>query len=105
MTPKDTSQTLPYSESAYLEENDFVIMGNFNVDSLYFDDDSTSDLDVYHWVIDDSLDTTTKSTDYTYDRIVSTDNNAINIIKSVFKNWKSKGKGGNNNNTYTPLVF
>ena len=27
----------------------------------------------YYWVIDDSVDTTTKSTDYTYDRIIITD--------------------------------
>ena len=27
----------------------------------------------YYWLIDDSVDTTTKSTDYTYDRIIITD--------------------------------
>jgi hypothetical protein len=48
-------------------------MGDFNADGSYFDEDSTSDLDEYAWVIDDSIYAITKSTDYTYDRIVLTD--------------------------------
>jgi len=64
---------LYYSQSVYTDEEDFIIMGDFNADGSYFDEDSTSDLDEYTWVIDDSIDTTTKSTDYTYDRIVLTD--------------------------------
>ena len=47
-------------------------MGDLNADGSYFDEDSISDLDAYYWVIDDSQDTTTMSTDYTYDRIILT---------------------------------
>jgi hypothetical protein len=39
-------------------------MGDFNADGSYFDEDSTLDIDEYNWVIDDSIDTTTKSTDF-----------------------------------------
>jgi len=64
---------LEYAQIIYPEEQDFIIMGDLNADGSYFDEDSTSDLDEYYWVIDDSKDTTTKSTDYTYDRIILTD--------------------------------
>ncbi|WP_406670220.1 endonuclease/exonuclease/phosphatase family protein [Methanolobus sp. ZRKC4] len=64
---------LEYSQSIYPDEQDFIIMGDLNADGSYFDEDSTSDLDEYYWLIDDSEDTTTKSTDYTYDRIILTD--------------------------------
>jgi endonuclease/exonuclease/phosphatase family metal-dependent hydrolase len=64
---------LEYAQSIYPEEQDFIIMGDLNADGSYFDEDSTSDLDDYYWLIDDSVDTTTKSTNYTYDRIILTD--------------------------------
>lgn len=76
---------LAYAQSVYQEENDFIIMGDFNADGSYFDEDSTSDLDQYHWVIDDSVDTTTKSTDYTYDRIVLTDSSDLVGDSGVFR--------------------
>jgi len=34
-------------------------MGDLNADGSYFNEDSSSDLDAYYWVIDDSQDTTT----------------------------------------------
>jgi len=54
---------------------DFIVMGDLNADGAYFDEDGTSSLSSseYYWVIDDGVDTTTKSTDYTYDRIIITD--------------------------------
>ncbi|WP_292464540.1 endonuclease/exonuclease/phosphatase family protein [Methanolobus sp.] len=64
---------LAYAQSQNPDEGDFIIMGDLNADGSYFDEDGTSDLDAYYWVIDDSQDTTTKSTDYTYDRIILTD--------------------------------
>jgi len=64
---------LNYSQALYPEEGDFIIMGDFNADGSYFKEDSTSDLEDYYWLIDDSEDTTTKATDYTYDRIILTD--------------------------------
>jgi len=50
-------------------------MGDLNADGSYFDEDGASTLSgsEYYWVIDNSVDTTTKSTDYTYDWIIITD--------------------------------
>lgn len=76
---------LNYTQSAYPDEEDFIIMGDFNADGSYFDEDGTSDLDAYTWVIDDSLDTTTKSTDYTYDRIVLTDSDDLADDFGIFR--------------------
>ncbi|KXS43136.1 MAG: metal-dependent hydrolase [Methanolobus sp. T82-4] len=76
---------LSYAQSQNPEENDFVIMGDLNADGSYFDEDSTSDLDAYYWVIDDSQDTTTRSTDYTYDRIILTDDSDLAGDSGVFR--------------------
>ncbi|AKB85380.1 endonuclease/exonuclease/phosphatase family protein [Methanococcoides methylutens] len=76
---------LEYAQMSYPDEGDFVIMGDFNADGNYFDEDSSSDLDAYFWLIDDSIDTTTKSTDYTYDRIVMTDTSDIVGDHGVFR--------------------
>ncbi|WP_406669858.1 endonuclease/exonuclease/phosphatase family protein [Methanolobus sp. ZRKC4] len=76
---------LEYSQSIYPDEQDFIIMGDLNADGSYFDEDSTSDLDEYYWLIDDSEDTTTKSTDYTYDRIILTDDSDFTGEFGVFR--------------------
>jgi deoxyribonuclease-1-like protein len=50
-----------------------ILMGDFNGDCSYFDEDDTSSplrSGEYSWLIGNDLDTTTKSTDCTYDRIV-----------------------------------
>jgi endonuclease/exonuclease/phosphatase family metal-dependent hydrolase len=66
-------EALEHAQNVYSDEQDFIILGDFNADGSYFDEDSSSDLDDYYWVIDDTQDTTTKATDYTYDRIILTD--------------------------------
>ncbi|UGV41691.1 endonuclease/exonuclease/phosphatase family protein [Methanococcoides orientis] len=76
---------LEYAQRSYPDEGDFVIMGDFNADGNYFDEDSSSDIDGYFWLIDNSLDTTTKSTDYTYDRIVLTDASDLSGENGVFR--------------------
>lgn len=76
---------LAYAQSQNPDEQDFIIMGDLNADGSYFDEDSTSDLDAYYWVIDDSQDTTTKSTDYTYDRIILTDDSDLAGEYGVFR--------------------
>jgi endonuclease/exonuclease/phosphatase family metal-dependent hydrolase len=81
----ELDDVLSYAQSQNPEENDFVIMGDLNADGSYFDEDSTSDLDAYYWVIDDSQDTTTKSTDYTYDRIFLTDDSDLAGDSGVFR--------------------
>jgi endonuclease/exonuclease/phosphatase family metal-dependent hydrolase len=59
----------------YLNEGDLVIMGDLNADCDYFKENSQSPLrssDYYYWIINNSVDTTTKSTDCSYDRIIIT---------------------------------
>ena len=56
-------------------EKDVIIMGDFNADGSYFDEDDTSNLfkaSGYNWLITNDMDTMVK-TDYTYDRIVILD--------------------------------
>ena len=56
-------------------EHDIIIMGDFNADGSYFDEDDTSNLfkaSEYKWIITNDMDTMVK-TDYTYDRIVLLD--------------------------------
>ncbi len=67
-----------YAQSVYPDEKDFIVMGDLNADCSYFDEDSASTLSSsdYYWCIDNSVDTTTKTTDCTYDRIIIT-NSAV----------------------------
>jgi len=55
-------------------EGDVVVMGDFNADGGYFDEDGASffKAEGYHWVVENSIDTMTK-TDWTYDHIVLLD--------------------------------
>ena len=61
-----------YAQSTYPDERDFVVMGDLNADCSYFDEDSNSTMSgsEYYWCINNSVDTTTKTTDCTYDRII-----------------------------------
>ena len=63
-----------YAQSTYPDEQDFIVMGDLNADCRYFDEDSNSTMhgSDYYWCINNSVDTTTKSTDCTYDRIIIT---------------------------------
>jgi endonuclease/exonuclease/phosphatase family metal-dependent hydrolase len=55
-------------------EGDVIVMGDFNADGGYFDEDGPSPFKGvdYNWVVDNGVDTMTK-TDWTYDRIVLLD--------------------------------
>lgn len=60
------------AESKFADD-DFIVLGDFNADCNYFNekaDSSALEGPEYYWVIEDSADTTTKSTVCTYDRIV-----------------------------------
>jgi endonuclease/exonuclease/phosphatase family metal-dependent hydrolase len=62
-------------QAAKPNEKDIIVMGDFNADSTYFDEDDTSNLfkaSEYKWLIRNDMDTMVK-TDYTYDRIVVLD--------------------------------
>ena len=60
--------------TAYPSEPDVVVMGDFNADGRYFDEESVCPLRAseYHWLIGNDCDTTTGDTEMTYDRIVIT---------------------------------
>ncbi len=70
----DLPKVVDDAKSKYQGEGDFIVMGDLNADCNYFKEDSQSPLKSsdYYWVINNSVDTTTKSTDCTYDRIVIT---------------------------------
>jgi hypothetical protein len=55
-------------------EGDVIVIGDFNADGSYFDEDGPSPLigEGYHWIVQNSYDTMTK-TDWTYDRMVLLD--------------------------------
>jgi deoxyribonuclease-1-like protein len=56
-------------------EKDIIVMGDFNADGTYFNEDDTANLfkaSEYKWLILNDMDTMVK-TDYTYDRIVVLD--------------------------------
>ena len=63
-----------YAQSTYPDEQEFIVMGDLNADCSYFDEDSSSTMSSsdYYWCINNSVDTTTKPTDCTYDRIILT---------------------------------
>jgi endonuclease/exonuclease/phosphatase family metal-dependent hydrolase len=63
-----------YTQSKYPTEEDIIVMGDLNADCRYFDEDSYSTMNSsdYFWCINNSVDTTTKNTDCTYDRIIIT---------------------------------
>ena len=70
----DLPKVVDDAKSRYQAEGDFIIMGDLNADCNYFKENGQSPLRSadYYWVINNSLDTTTKSTDCTYDRIIIT---------------------------------
>jgi len=58
------------------QETDVLLLGDFNADCSYLSDSERLDIRLWQdpkfvWWIDDNADTTTKSTDCAYDRIVS----------------------------------
>ncbi len=63
-----------YARGAYPLEQDFIVMGDLNADGSYFNESGPSPLrdEGYTWLITNDLDTTTKSTNATYDRIIIT---------------------------------
>lgn len=61
-------------------DNDVILMGDFNADGSYYDEDDMDEPlrdSSYYWVIGNEVDTMTK-TDWTYDRIVMLDSTYSN---------------------------
>jgi len=63
-----------YTREKYPTEEDIIIMGDLNADCTYFDEDSDCSIcgSEFFWCINNSIDTTTSTTDCTYDRLVIT---------------------------------
>ena len=70
----DLPAVVENAKGRYQGEGDFIVMGDLNADCDYFNENSQSPLrsSDYLWVINNSIDTTTKSTACTYDRIILT---------------------------------
>jgi endonuclease/exonuclease/phosphatase family metal-dependent hydrolase len=70
----DLPKVVDDAKIRYQGEGDFVVMGDLNADCTYFKESDPSPLrsSDYYWIINNSVDTTTKSTDCTYDRIIIT---------------------------------
>jgi len=68
----DLPKVVEDAKSRYQAQGDFILMGDLNADCSYFQENAQSPLRSadYYWVINNTLDTTTKSTDCTYDRII-----------------------------------
>ena len=68
----DLPAVVENAKGRYQGEGDFIILGDLNADCDYFNENSGSPLrsSDYYWLINNSVDTTTKSTDCTYDRII-----------------------------------
>ena len=74
-----------YAQSTYPDEQDFIVLGDLNADCSYFDEDSASTMhrSEYYWCINNSVDTTTKSTNCTYDRIIITNSTVADFSGEV----------------------
>jgi endonuclease/exonuclease/phosphatase family metal-dependent hydrolase len=70
----DLPAVVENAKNRYQGEGDFIILGDLNADCNYFNENSGSPLrsSDYLWVINNSIDTTTKATTCTYDRIILT---------------------------------
>ncbi len=70
----DLPKVVEDAKGRYQGEEDFIVMGDLNADCGSFDEDGSSQLKSsdYLWVINNSIDTTTKATNCTYDRIIIT---------------------------------
>ncbi len=60
------------AEARYNNDDDVIVLGDFNADGSYFNENTTECLRGigYNWAIGNSIDTTVAATDNTYDRIV-----------------------------------
>lgn len=79
----DLPDVVEDTKNVFPNETNFIILGDLNADCRYFDENGESPLknSDYFWVINNSLDTTTKSTVCTYDRIIITTETVADYTK------------------------
>lgn len=71
--PDDVENEINALESIVSDEGNVIVLGDLNLDCTY-DDGSNGDFEGWNYLINDNEDTTTKSTDCAYDRIILNDN-------------------------------
>jgi endonuclease/exonuclease/phosphatase family metal-dependent hydrolase len=71
---KNLPMVVEDARSRYQGEDEFIVLGDLNADCTHFKVNSSSPLrsSDYFWLINNSVDTTTKSNDCAYDRIIMT---------------------------------
>src|SRR4030095_8995417 len=71
----DLPLVLSDAQARFPDEKDFIMLGDMNADCSYLKQSDNISLrnSSYTWIVPDSADTTTKSTDCTYDRIIILD--------------------------------
>ncbi len=67
-------EVIDYARQSFSEEEDFIVLGHLRADCQYFDVQGPSALisNEYIWLIDNTLDTTIRTDDCTFDRIIIT---------------------------------
>jgi endonuclease/exonuclease/phosphatase family metal-dependent hydrolase len=74
------------ARSRFPDEKDFILLGDMNADCSYLSDAERNALALHNssftWVVPDSADTTTKSTDCAYDRLILTEGAASHFTGS-----------------------
>jgi endonuclease/exonuclease/phosphatase family metal-dependent hydrolase len=79
--PEDATNEVEHLDDVVLDarkkfpdENDFIVLGDYNADGTYFDEEGESKLkkEEYTWIIPNSADTTVATSSNTYDRMVIT---------------------------------
>ena len=84
--PNDVENELEYLEQLVETENNLdnvILLGDFNADGSYYDEDNKEIFLEHEWVIDDSIDTTVAKSDNTYDRII--------MNEQMYEDYESKG--------------
>lgn len=83
LKPDDVASELFYLEQIVSSKVvPVVIIGDLNADCTYYKPEVHTEFDTWNWIIGDSQDTTTASTDCAYDRIIANDL-AVPYISSV----------------------
>lgn len=71
--PSDVQMELRYLQNIVDDQGNEMVIGDLNADCNYYDAYYGTEFDSWNWIIKDDEDTTTKTTDCAYDRIILND--------------------------------